>query len=380
MNVTHLNVPFLRSVGLMIGAIVGVGVFGLPYAFAQSGVGIGLLELLVLGGCLTVLQLMFAEVVMATPGRHRLVRYIEIYLGSRSKWLALVAMACAVWGAMLAYMVVGGQFLSLVTGTTSLAHSYLIGIVAAVLISGGLRFASRTEVGVVVILLFLFAFVVLASVPHISPSAFFTVQPSNWFVPYGVLLFALSGFGIVPEMKDVLGSKHNRELAHAIVISMSVILVLYAFFSLAVVGVTGDGTTQIAFDGLTQTLGTTFSFLAPLLGVMTVLSIYMILGMELLNILKFDFRLSHRQAWLATSLVPILLFALGMREFIAIIGFVGSIFGGLLAILIVLSYFVLRRRGLCKEPRCINFPDVLTWMLIVVFLVGMLVEIIQTLS
>ena len=41
---------------------------------------------------------------------------------------------------------------------------------------------------------------------------------------------------------------------------------------------------------------------------------------------------------------------------------------------------MLRRRGLCKEPRCINFPDVLTWMLIVVFLVGMLVEIIQTLS
>ena len=38
---------------------------------------------------------------------------------------------------------------------------------------------------------------------------------------------------------------------------MSVIRVLYAFFSLAVVGVTGDGTTQIA-DGLTQTLGTTF--------------------------------------------------------------------------------------------------------------------------
>ena len=75
MNVTHLNVPFLRSVGLMIGAIVGVGVFGLPYAFAQSGVGIGLLELLVLGGCLTVLQLMFAEVVMATPDRHRLMRH-----------------------------------------------------------------------------------------------------------------------------------------------------------------------------------------------------------------------------------------------------------------------------------------------------------------
>jgi amino acid permease len=280
---------------------------------------------------------------------------------------------------MLAYMVVGGQFLSLVTGSASLAYPYLIGIAAAVLISGGLRLASRTEVCVVIILLFLFAFVILASVPHISPNAFFTLQPSNWFVPYGVLLFALSGFAIVPEMKDFLGGRHKRELARAIVMAMSVIVVLYACFSLAVVGVTGDTTTQVAFDGLARTLGPTFSFLAPLLGVMTVLSIYMILGMELLNILKFDFRLSHGQAWFATSLMPLLLFALGMREFIAIIGFVGSIFGGLIAILIVMSYVIMRRRGLCKEPHCINFPAVLTWMLIVVFLVGILLEILLTL-
>lgn len=380
MNVTHPNVPFLRSVGLMIGAIVGVGVFGLPYAFAQSGVAIGLLELIFLGGCIIVLQLMFAEVVIATPGRHRLVRYIEIYLGSGAKWLALVAMGFAVWGAMLAYMLVGGQFLSIVTGSTSLAYPYLIGIVAAVLISGGLRFASRAEIGVVFVLLFLFAFVVLASIPHISPSAFFTMHPSNWFVPYGVLLFALSGYGIVPEMKEILGRTHKRELARAIVMAMGVIVVLYACFSLAVVGVTGDWTTQIAFDGLAQTLGPTFSFLAPLLGVMTVLSIYMILGVELMNILKFDFRLSHRSAWALTSFVPMVLFAFGVREFIGIVGFVGSIFGGLLAILLALSYVVMRRRGLCKAPSCINFPESLTWILIAVFVIGILLEITQLLT
>ncbi|MFA4846175.1 MAG: aromatic amino acid transport family protein [Patescibacteria group bacterium] len=377
----HPNVPFFRSVGLMIGAIVGVGVFGLPFAFAQSGVVIGLLELFLLGACLTILQLMFGEVVTQTPGRRRLVSYIEVYLGQRSKWLALIAMACAVWGAMLAYMIVGGQFLSLMTGATgssSMTFSYLIAILASALIFGGLRFASRVEVCVVVALLFLFFFVILASVPYVDPQLIFTLSPSKWFVPYGVLLFALSGFGIVPEMKDVLGSKHKRDLARAIVMAMSVIVLLYALFGISVVGVTGILTTPTAFEGLVPVLGGTFGLLAPLLGALTVLSIYMVLGVELLNIFKFDFRLSHRQAWLLVSIVPILLFAVGLREFIGIIGFVGSIFGGLLAILVALCYQVMRKRGLCKEPRCINFPAPLTWTLVGIFGLGILLEIIQT--
>jgi amino acid permease len=56
----HPDVKLLRAVGMMIGAIVGVGVFGLPYAFAQSGVALGLVWLIAIGGLLTCLQLMFA--------------------------------------------------------------------------------------------------------------------------------------------------------------------------------------------------------------------------------------------------------------------------------------------------------------------------------
>src|SRR3989338_4596065 len=103
--------PFFRSLGMMIGAIIGVGIFGLPYAFAQSGFAIGLLELFILGSFLTILQLMFGEVVVQTPGTHRLVSYIGLYLGPVWKWVALLAFDLGIWGAMLAYMVVGGEFL-----------------------------------------------------------------------------------------------------------------------------------------------------------------------------------------------------------------------------------------------------------------------------
>ena len=379
----HPNRPFLRSVGMMIGAIIGVGVFGLPYAFAQSGFALGLLELLFLGGMLVTLQLMLGEIVVQTPGRHRLVNYVGIYLGKGWKWVTLVAFCLGVWGAMLAYMVAGGTFLHLLLspvleGDPAL-YSYILGGVASLLIFGGLKLAARIEYVLVAALLFLFTFIILASLPHIDISHFSSIEMDQFFVSYGVILFSLAGMGIVPELKDVLGTKHQRQLGRVIVTAMTVIVLLYAFFAFAIVGVTGSGTSAVAFDGLVPFLGDTFRIVATLLGSLTILSIFMVLGIELLNIFKFDFDLPHRTSWFLVCAMPILLFAIGMREFIEIIGFVGSVFGGVLGILVALSYWSMRRQGICRTHHCINFPAPLTWTIVLIFSAGIIWEVMTVL-
>lgn len=370
--------PFLRSVGMMIGAIVGVGVFGLPYAFARVGFALGLLELLVLGAMMVVLQLMLGEIVIQTPGHHRLVNYVGIYLGRAWKWVTLVALSFGVWGAMLAYMVVGGTFLhvllSPVLGGEPAIYSYILATISSLLMFGGLALASRIEYLVIIALLFLFSFIFLSSLPSVDLSHIFT---SNWkevFAPYGVILFSIAGMGIVPELKDVLGKNHQRQLGSVIVLSMTVIVALYALFAFAVVGVTGGETTPMAFNGLIPYLGETFRVVATLLGSLTILSIYLVLGIELLNTLKFDFNLRHKTAWMIVCSVPIMLFAIGMREFIEIIGFVGSIFGGVLGILVALTYRFMQRRGVCRTHYCIHFPPILTWFIITIFLTGIVWE------
>jgi tyrosine-specific transport protein len=379
----HQKSTFLRSVGMMIGAIIGVGVFGLPYAFAQSGFVLGLLELFFLGAILVILQLMLGEVVVQTPGRHRLVSYIQMYLGERWKWVTLIALSLGIWGAMLAYLVVGGTFLHLllspIFGGEPALYSYALALLASVLIFGGLAFASRIEYLVVGALLFLFTFIILASIPQINVAHYASMNLDAAFVPYGVILFSLAGMGIVPELKDVLGKKHQRYMAPVILVGMGVILLLYALFAFAVVGVTGADTSTMAFDGLIPHLGQTVRVVGTLLGSITILSIYMVLGVELLNTFKFDFNFRHRTAWVLVCAMPLILFALGLREFIHIIGFVGSVFGGLLGILVALSYWSLRRKGLCNPHHCINFPVPLTWLIIVVFSGGVILEIYSTL-
>lgn len=375
----HPNRPFLKSVGMMIGAIVGVGVFGLPYAFAQGGFSLGLLELLFLGGMLVVLQLMLGEIVVQTPGHHRLVNYMGIYLGPVWKWVTLVAMSFGVWGAMLAYMLVGGSFLHLllspVLGGEPAVYSYALAAIASLLIFGGLLLASKIEYIIVGALLFLFTFIILASVPQVDVSHYTTLNLENFFIPYGVILFSLSGMGIVPELKDVLGRKHQRLLSPVIVTGMAVILTLYVLFAASVVGVTGENTSSMAFEGLVGPLGDTFRIVATLLGSLTIISIYMILGIELLNTFKFDFDFRHRTAWLLVCAVPVILFVFGLREFVDIIGFVGSVFGGVLGILVALSYWSMRRRGICQTHHCINFPAPLTWLIISIFAAGIFFEV-----
>ncbi|MBI4714001.1 hypothetical protein HY771_02340 [Candidatus Uhrbacteria bacterium] len=376
---THSQIKFLRSVGIMVGAIIGVGVFGLPYAFSQVGLAVGLSELFAMGILLTILQLMQAEVVVQTEERHRLAGYVREYLGKGWSRITLIAMAAGVWGAMIAYMIVGGKFLfflaSPIFGGTEFAYSLILAGIASALIYRGLAFASRVEVGIVCALLFLFIFMILAGLSNIDPAVYLVSKPENFFLPYGVIFFSLSGIGIVPEMRDVLGQRLQSRLGQAIIIGMSIIVFLYAAFATVVYGVTGSSTTQIAFDGLVPVLGATFGVSAALLGTLTIVSIYFILGIELLNTLKFDFLIKHKRAWALVVFVPVAIFLFGAREFIGVIGFVGAVFSGALGIIIALTYARLKQSKICREHKCVNFPHVLTWILILLFVGGIVYEI-----
>ncbi|MBT5808334.1 amino acid permease [Candidatus Uhrbacteria bacterium] len=375
----HPNTKLLRSIGMMVGAIVGVGVFGLPYAFSQSGIGIGFLWLIVIWTTLLILQLMLAEVAVQTPGKDRLVGFVHRYIGPKWRLITLIALASGIWGAMLAYMIIGGRFLHILLeptlGGSEMLYSIIVWVISSYMIHRGLQSAAKLEVVVVAILLFLFLFISLLSIPSINPANYLTINLENVFVPYGVILFSLAGMGIVPEMADVLGKRKKQDLARSVVIAMSIILAIYVFFALAVIGVTGNATTQAAFDGLIPVFGNGFRLISTILGTVTVLSIFMVLGIELQNTFKFDFKLKHRSAWFFTIIVPLILLLSGVTEFISLIGFVGGVFGGFLGILVALTYWNMKRSAVCKQHHCIDFPHVFTWAIIAMFSGGIIYQL-----
>ncbi|HBK35238.1 MAG: Aromatic amino acid permease [Candidatus Uhrbacteria bacterium GW2011_GWE2_40_58] len=375
---TRSQITFFRAIGMMIGSIVGVGVFGLPYAFSHSGFSLGLLILLLMAGLLTFLQLMYAEVVMQTKGKHRLVGYTRLYLGKGWSILATISLMASMWGAMLAYIIVGGQFFHLLIGASfglpEIASSFALAGVASFFIYRGLKFASKIEVVIIGLLLFLFAFIILASLPHLRVEHLLTIDWKQALLPYGVVLFSLAGAAVVPELKDVLG-KRSSQIGAVILTGMAVITILYILFSFAVVGVTGPETAEAAFDGLVPVLGSVFGFVVALLGSLTILSVYMLIGVELQNMFRYDFKLIQPVAWILSAGVPIFLFLVGLREFISLVGFVGAVFGGMIGIFIVMTYQKMRK-GLEKEHhQCLHVPSLVSWILIGIFLSGICLEV-----
>ena len=88
--------------------------FSLPYAAAISGIIPVIFYLVVLGILVTLLHLMYGEIVLRTSTKHRLAGYAEVYFGSWGKIVGGFIFFVNLYLALLVYLVVGGEFLRII--------------------------------------------------------------------------------------------------------------------------------------------------------------------------------------------------------------------------------------------------------------------------
>jgi tyrosine-specific transport protein len=101
---------FLKALSVFLGTVIGVGIFGLPFVAQKAGffVVLGYFLFMVLVAILT--HLFFGEVALDTKKIYRLPGYVGEYLGQRWKKLSFFITATGLFGALLAYLIIGGQF------------------------------------------------------------------------------------------------------------------------------------------------------------------------------------------------------------------------------------------------------------------------------
>src|SRR3990167_5240627 len=102
---------FFYAVSILIGTIVGVGVFGIPFSFAKAGFLTGFLFLVLIGVLSLAVNLIFGEVILRTKGVHQFTGYAKIYLSQGWRILAFFAWFLGIYGALLAYIIISGNFL-----------------------------------------------------------------------------------------------------------------------------------------------------------------------------------------------------------------------------------------------------------------------------
>ena len=102
---------FLCATAVLMATIVGVGMFSLPYAGAQSGFLIVAAFLFILTSIMVLLHLLYGEIVSRTKEKHRLVGYANYYLGKIGKRIVSFSVIIGLYGSLLVYIIVGGNFL-----------------------------------------------------------------------------------------------------------------------------------------------------------------------------------------------------------------------------------------------------------------------------
>jgi len=363
-----------QATSLLMGTTIGAGIFGLPYVIAQIGFIPGIFYLLFLGGAVLIINLIYGEIILRTPGDHQLGGYFRLYLDKKQKrlqGLSTLSFFISVYGAMLAYIIGIGEFLALVFGVGNpFVWSIFFFIIGAVALYSGLRSVAFLQLLIVFLLVGLIAIFFLVGFQKISWAYFLETNFSRLLLPYGVILFAINGSAVIPEMEEIL-RKRPKSLKKAIIVGTLVPVLVYLFFTLFVVGVCGAGTSQDAVSCIGLLLPKWIIQLTAGLGVLAMASSFLSLSYVLKECWFRDFKLSRLKAFICSIFPSFALFFLGARNFISVLEFSGAISVGLSSILILTMHSRAKEKGKRIPAYSMALPRLLMIGLYGLFALGM---------
>jgi tyrosine-specific transport protein len=345
---------YYLAVATLVGTIVGVGIFGVPYAMSQVGLVIVLFYFVILGGIQLLQSLFYAEAVIACKDKARFVGLADRYLGPRARHLAAVALVLGFWSSIVAYILIGGTFLHLILsplfGGEVFYYQIGWGLIGGLIVFFGLDFVEKIDFVSTVALGFSLIIVVVLTTQHLTVTNLLPFATGDFFLPYGVILFSLSGLSAIPEMEDVMRGEH-RGFRQAIITGSLIATVLTALFAVAIYGATGTATTMDAISGLKAIMGNGITLFAALFGFLAVITSYFVIALDLKLTFEYDYRLRNFSAWFLACIVPLILVLIGVKNFIGIISFSGAVFGGITAVIVSCLYIAISKKNLLRETR-----------------------------
>ncbi|MBL7141698.1 hypothetical protein ISS21_01215 [Patescibacteria group bacterium] len=373
------NFPFIRSTSVLVGTIVGAGIFGLPYAFAKSGFIIGLFYLLILTIVFLIIQFCYAEVILRTKADLEMPGYVSRYLGKKGKILITLSLVLGIYGALTAYLIGVGEFLfSLLNpliGGSQIFWSLVFWAIASCLVLRGIDIVSQVEVVMALGLIFVVLLVFALSYPYLDLNNLKTINLQNLFFPYGVVLFALGGASALPTMRRILGNKVGL-MRKSLILGILIPVLIYIIFCFSVIGVSGPNTSETALTGLAKLTNGRVLLIGGIFGILAMTTSFLALGFILRELIHRDYKVPLIPAWSLTVLVPILLFLLGLRSFILVISFAGGILSGIQGIVLIAAYYKAKIQGDRAPEFSFNLAKPIAYFIYLIFILGIIYQFI----
>ncbi len=369
------TLSLFEAVMIIVGSVIGAGVLGIPYVVAQVGFWVGLLYIAGLGFVMILLHLFLGEIVLRTKKYLQIGGLCEKYLGKKAGGFMKLLMLLMLTSALVAYIVGMGEaaqaiFINYGIDIPAYAWSIIAWLIGSIVVIAGVRTLAHIEFVLASVIFVIIIIIAALAAPHIEVEKLMRFDLAQFFLPYGVVLFAFHGTNAIAEVEEIMPNQQKR-MKQVIILAGVLPIIIYILFALAVVGVTGINTTEIATVGLGKVLGPGAIVFGNLFALFAMMTSFFALGFALRRTYEWDFNFKKIIALLLTLCVPILIFILGLRNFIATIGIAGALFGSIEAIMIIMMFWRARKKGdMSVRAYALHGASFVAVLLFLVFLVG----------
>lgn len=372
------NKKIIYAISTLVGAIIGVGIFGLPYIASQAGFWPMFFYLC--GGAIVVLavHIIYSQVIIIRNKNQRLPGQINDVFGNKWGTIVFINFLLGLFASQLIYIIVGGQFLYGIINpflpAPLAACSFIFFAIGSFLIYKDTKYIAQTEFFMLIFLIVIVIGIFFLSIPKIQLYNFTGYNLNKIFLPYGIVIFSFWGTTILPEIIEMFTDKKNKKVdeinRNAVKVNICAILVsffIYLLFIVAIFGVSGAKTSVEALEGARPFFSQRIMHAAYLFGFLCIFTSFLTTGLTIKKCLIFDYKINDNLSFIFAISIPIILFFLNFKNFINIINFVGNFTFGIAGISIFALYLKLKKSNKLKNYLISNY---IVYALIILFLSG----------
>lgn len=339
----HLT-PTARAAILMFTSTVGAGALSIPYVISRAGLMVGVLLMVGIGLIMLLINLLVGEMIARTRRHLQLTGLVRRYLGKRRAIIMLLAFLGMHLSAVVAYLIGEGESLAALFGGPKFWWAIIFFVVGGVWVIGGRKRIALFDSLFIVVTI---SALLILGIVGLAQAEALPIKPLLCFNPWlaiGVFLSSFHGLSALAEMEITVQS-HPDKLRRAIFWGTGLPLVLYLIFAVGVVVVTGRGTTEVATVGLGQKLGDGILIIGNLLAISAMGSCFVNVCQALRRTFEWDLGWDKKRSLALALGVPLIIYLLGARAFVSVIGTAGLVFGTTEIFLLLWAYKHSRREG-----------------------------------
>jgi len=353
----------LEAFATIIGTVVGLGIFAIPYAARNVGIVPTVALIIAVALVMMLLNILFAEIIIFDKREECIIAYAGRYLGKWAEKIETCSIFFGYTGSLLAYTLAVSVFVqAVIPGEISYFWPIVLAFsaVSCIVLLNGVKNLGRLEFLLSGIMCAAFLLVFGTSFAHWGE------VPENWsnvILPYGVVWFALTGESSIPIAIKLLG-KEKKKILKIIPLSYFFIILITILFFIGALKTGGAGIGPDPFIAMGERMGDWLKYAGSAIGLLAVVTSHWVLSTYLNKILTSDVKIKPLTSWFLVVFTPLVMILLGASNFVSVIGLVGVLAGTLDALIILAIYKKIFSRENTK-PRVLPFkmPGAVTWVI-----------------